>query len=380
MPWRSRIESERTRRWVLAAIMLAVLGVCTLMAGALTADATPERTAVTTGPFRWLAPASFDLHRRHARNDVEFIERFGAEGRTLRVALLGDRRLRPPIAAREEAVRLLAPVSQWVDPRASHDGPLSAFCWTSLSEARTGDGRRALRKHLLAVATEDGRAYLAIYLAGFGRPRDRDYQTLYRFLETLDDARWKPRAMDTVRMSDLRLQTPGEDFRWLAPDEGAPGDTRVLYARQGRPFLRAHVRPDEAEASAADRDRSTLARLKRHVELAFVARHGQPPPEQWLAAGSVGPIPAARATLAIGPDGEPVVETWAALRGAWPLALRVDLLTANGADLEAARRAVQQLIAQLPDPAQRNGGDESAPEGDDPDADRSPEAGDATRE
>lgn len=333
---------------VLAGIMVAVLGVCTLMAVGLSVGADTGATRLTVGPFQARAPYGFQKQGPSSESVVQLVERYGAQ-RVLQVALLADGGLRSPLSARAEAARELAPASQWSDGPVLSDGPLVAFCWVGLSQGETPSGQPALRKHLLAVATEDGRSYVAAMLSGFGRPDQSDYDVIARLVDQLDDTRWAEAESDRVTLDGLELRAPGRSGRWLVASDDGAADRVVLYQSGAPEFFRLHAAMDQLDSATAEGVEGPLARAERYVKLAFAAQRGGPPADNRVNRGKVNGVPTAFVAQAIDPEGKPTLETWAAALPEADRVLRLDVLS-SGSHMQARRRLAQALIAQLPRP------------------------------
>ncbi len=238
MPWQSRIENPLTRRVVLAGLLLAVLGASTGLAAWMTVSrrppVAPGEPTHRFGRFEIAVSSTWQMQRRDTEAEAprwaEFVER-GRTGRSLQIIVIEDERPTAPLAAMQQAKRRLSPSAGWINPSVEQVGAQTLLIDAGQSVGAAGN-RRVAQTHALAVATADGRTYLAIHLRGFGRVSRQDMLALRQIAATAHDTRYTLIEDDHMTLGPLRLLRP----RGLTASRiaGRPDAVQVGPERPGR--------------------------------------------------------------------------------------------------------------------------------------------------
>ena len=208
MPWESRIQTEFRRRAVLAVLMLVLLvgtsGAAMLMSVVRRPRLDRSTPNEQIGSFAVTIPAGFQLQMPDGDAEAP-AKRFMDPSRrlVLTLAAIPDDQIRPPIVAHTQAMASLAPAAGRSEPRVGQFGPLTVMQTMGYSLASTPSGAEIRQKHLIAVATVDGRRYVAAELSGQGNISTDDVQIMESVMLSLADTRYAQATDAQLRVDDL---------------------------------------------------------------------------------------------------------------------------------------------------------------------------------
>jgi len=362
MPWESRIASEPRRRWVVAAIMLALLAGATFAATWITHTRQPQLTVrshqptETFGRFALAVPRGWS--RRHAPADArDRLKARLADGeRLLDVLVLGGDRLLTPRHMLTRAARNLCPATTWhEDVIAVHRGPLATRMIVGNSIGAV-DGRRVLGKDVLAIATIDGETYLVLHLSGRGEIRRHDVELVHRMITSTDDTRYRTLDEPNVQANGIRLSAPGHGVMFTRSDSG-PDHAAWVGSRRSDVFFRVEVRAMTAdglrrrwrEYGVEQADHARLDELlAATLQATYYSATGRRPPRSALERGRVAGRDVLRLGLANLRQHEGHHERWAVQLGRDHLLL-MDLVS-DARSLDALGAAARHIVEHAAPP------------------------------
>lgn len=286
MPFASRIESESTRRWVIAGIMLALLAASTALAVALSGrrGLAPEGPGDGRGvsskpsvelvdePMGWLRierPAGWSANRTPAVEDevLQPLALFAEGGPGGRYLVVQEYTAPRPVTPRVA----LGVAQSFLPPTAGQAlwGVRSEGMFGVIGQGMVHDGGEDYEQ-LVAVLTSDGRRYAVLNLTGLGRPSVRNLDLMRRIALSVTDRRYEPvgsrmglggglvldvpRGLTARRRADRSdgpvLMTPSEGGRFflLSVDAGPLTDPTAARSRERMPpSLRAMLGSERDE-------------------------------------------------------------------------------------------------------------------------------------
>jgi len=353
MPRAARIASEPARRAVLAAVMVVLLGGTTALAVLMTRARTPvfdpSQPTHQFGPMGLTIPSN--LKQQRANRATDPVGRtFVDENQLLRLklALLEDVRIRPPIDAFAQGKKLLAPTVGNSDVMVHQAGPLTVILSPGYSLVRTQDGRTVPQKHVVAVATIDGATYLAAELmAGIGKIRGTDINTLLRIMMSIRDERFADAEPADRSIAGLRFPADTELVP-LARRDGV-ADSQLIYVPTGaRYFYRLPITVLEVDELWRQLDevyegppiedpmKRAAAAARLVLQITYARVHQGNPPADAFAEQRIADRPVARLLVVGGGAANGHHERWAML---------IDSRRIVMVDVLADRRAIRQARA-----------------------------------
>jgi len=358
MPWQSRIQSERTRRIVLAAVMLLVLGGSTGLAAWMTDSRRPQ---VAPGePTHEFGPFSIALGAQwqELRSDespqpqwAQFLER-GQTGRQLQLIVLANPEPRAPLVAMQQAVKQLSPSTSWVSAEIEQYGNRTLLVYAGQSVGQSGD-QRVPQKHALAVVTADGQTYLALLLNGFGRIDKQHVNAMWTIVSSALDTRLTLSDASPITLGSIQMERPSgisvsmetssrHPVAWISP--ARPGR---FYRLRIAPVDLAQVRESLARSGADNIEQTTNDQLIQFL-LAQINRQlhdGKPLRKEQYRLATVEDRPVHMALLNTGSSTGMHHEAWAVKVGEAG-ALLIDLRAERSA-AKLAQYAAQVMLAGM---------------------------------
>lgn len=209
MPWESRIKSEPRRRFVVAALMLGLLfgstAVAVLFSHARRVDPVlslydaftlrmPDgyhRVPPTASPSPWLNVLRDSSNLRSP----------------IHVRYYPNQRFVQPLEVYQAARQERGWMSGSAEGKSYHHGALQVLLFASQSDHAV-EGRTQTVSEVMAVATVDGRSYLAVYTKAFGPLHPEDTARIRKMALSINDTHYTPIPNRNVDLGGARITVP----------------------------------------------------------------------------------------------------------------------------------------------------------------------------
>lgn len=337
-------------------LLLGTTGLAVLMTESRTPRIDSDLPRYAFGPISVAMPRQFEEQRinQAASPYATFVD--ANQQVRLKLTLIDDDQIRPPILALDQAQGILATAAGRSDPTIYQRGPLTVMQSTGYSRAVTRDGYPVQQKHVLAVATVDGSTYLAAELSGFGRLRSSDIHTLLRVVLSAEDDRFAPADDRDLQIDQLSM--PRDELLQPLTRLNREGQSNLIYVpTTGRYFFRLPVTLLSVDqlweqfgkhyngTPPSDPVKRAIAAVRLIVQVTYLQVHNENPPVNALAEEKINGKPVARLLVVGGGNATGHHERWAMLFDARHIVV-IDV-QADRRAVKPARSAARWLLANI---------------------------------
>lgn len=253
MAWESRIQSESRRRFVVTALMVCLLAGSTAVALIYSRARRPEPVLTLHHAFTLRMPDGYyrvaPTANPSARTNV--LRHSGNVRGPIHVRFYPNQGFAQPLEVCQRARKELGWMSGSAEGQMYHEGPLQVLMFASQGE-RVSGGRPQTFSEVLAVATVDGSAYLAIHHKARGPLDPEDTARIREMALSIRDTRYAAIDERQVTLGGARIDVPQQmaAYRPVQPSADKPPAV-CLAPTTGERFYRLVVYALPAEALPA---------------------------------------------------------------------------------------------------------------------------------
>jgi len=237
MPWASRIQSESTRRVVIAAIMFVVLLASTALAYMLTESRTVRFSEHEVGAFRLILPQGW---RQEAGDETErprlTLEGGGQEFIIDVVDIAFPGPVSPSIALAQVRQKLVDGQVHRQQTEPVEADRVNGLLHMVGAVRRNADGQGVYESHLIALLTTDGERHLVVHLRLAGAADLYHIDLVRRIAASAADVRYQRIRGPRFVRDGIGLSIPGGAMVFAARQE-EPGKLHAIPRKAGDFFV-----------------------------------------------------------------------------------------------------------------------------------------------